>query len=307
MSKTVSGDLKSSCAQRGGEPARAVRLSSLMAEPLRRASVDKKMAVEVSGHRIAYRRAGPGPPLVLLHGFLCDSRVWRRQLADLSDEFTVVAWDAPGAGLSSDTPDPFTITDWAHSLAAFLGAVGVERGHLLGLSWGGVLAQEFYRLYPARVQRLILADTYAGWKGSLGAAVAQERLARCVRESSLPAEEFVARWVPKEFFTEAASPELQAEMSAVVSGFHPAGFRLMARALAETDTTDVLPTIAVPTLLLWGDGDRRSPLSVADRFHLSIPTARLEVIPNAGHVSNMEQPERFNLHVRQFCQGSRGR
>jgi pimeloyl-ACP methyl ester carboxylesterase len=261
------------------------------------------MAVEASGHSIAYRRAGDGPPLVLLHGFLCDSRAWRRQLTDLSDEFTVVAWDAPGAGGSSDPPDPFTITNWAHSLAAFLDAHGIERGHLLGLSWGGVLAQEFYRLYPTRVLRLILADTYAGWKGSLGESAAQERLARCVRESSLPPEEFVARWVPKEFFTEGASPELKEEMSSVVQTFHPTGFRLMARALADTDTTKLLPSIAVPTLLLWGDGDRRSPLSVADQFRLAIPNARLEVIPSAGHVSNMEQPERFNFHVRQFCDG----
>lgn len=256
----------------------------------------------VRGQTIAYRRAGQGPPLVLLHGFLCDSRVWRRQLADLSDEFAITAWDAPGAGSSSDPPEPFTITDWARSLAAFLDAVGIERAHILGLSWGGLLAQEFYRSHPARVSKLILADTYAGWKGSLGAAVAQERLARCVRESSLPAGEFVARWVPREFFTDAASPGLAREMSAVVAAFHPVGFRLMARALAESDTSDLLPTIAAPTLLLWGDGDRRSPLSVADQLRRAILRARLEVIPDAGHVSNMEQPERFSAQVRRFLE-----
>jgi pimeloyl-ACP methyl ester carboxylesterase len=275
-----------------------------MIEPSRVRSGDK-MVADVRGHSIAYQHAGKGSPLVLLHGFLCDSRAWRRQLADLSDEFTVVAWDAPGAGRSFDPPDPFTITDWAYSLAAFLNVIGVERGILLGLSWGGVLAQEFYRLFPARVVGLVLADTYAGWKGSLGDSVAQARLARCVRESSLATDDFVARWVPQEFFT-AASRELEDEMSAVVSTFHPAGFRLMAKALADTDTTKLLPSIAVPTLLLWGDGDQRSPLSVADQFRLGIPNARLEVIPNAGHVSNMEQPERFNAEVRNFCQASRG-
>ncbi len=74
--------------------------------------------VESDGHSIAYRFAGDGPALVLLHGFLCDSRVWRRELEDLSDRFTVVAWDAPGGGRSSDPPDPFTITEWAVCLAA---------------------------------------------------------------------------------------------------------------------------------------------------------------------------------------------
>jgi len=256
--------------------------------------------IQIDGHSIAYRSRGAGPPLVLLHGFLCDSRVWRRQLEDLSDRFTVVAWDAPGAGQSSDPPDTFTIADWAAALAAFLDAIGIDRAHVLGLSWGGLLAQEFYRQHPARVRTLILADTYAGWKGSLGAEVAAQRLARCVRESTLPAAEFVAGWVPHEFFMD-ASPELRDEMADVVAAFHPLGFRLMARALAENDTTDLLASIEVPTLLLWGEGDQRAPLAVAERFRSLIPRGELAVIPQAGHVSNMEQPGEFDAQVRRFC------
>jgi pimeloyl-ACP methyl ester carboxylesterase len=75
----------------------------------------------------------------------------------------------------------------------------------------------------------------------------------------------------------------------------------MAKALADNDTTDLLPTIDVPTLLLWGDDDRRSPPDVAERFRSAIPGADLVVIPRAGHVSNMEQPEAFAAHVRRFC------
>ncbi len=112
---------------------------------------------QVGEYSIAYRRAGAGPALVLLHGFLCDSRCWMRQLDDLSDRFTVVAWDAPGAGVSSDPPGTFTPTDWAHCLAQFLNVGGIERAHVLGLSWGGLLAQQFYHQYPARVIGLILA------------------------------------------------------------------------------------------------------------------------------------------------------
>ena len=217
----------------------------------------------------------------------------------LSDRLRVVAWDAPGAGASFDPPDEFTITDWAHYLAGFLDAIDIERAHILGLSWGGMLAQELYRLYPARVAGLILCDTYAGWKGSLPAEAAK-RLARCVQDSSLSGEEFASRWAP-EMFTERAPQELIAEMSAVFRGFHPLGFRLMATSLAETDTTNLLPKIEVPTLLLWGDDDRRSPLSVAEQFRDAIAKAKLVVIENAGHVSNMEQPEAFNSHVRRFC------
>ena len=256
--------------------------------------------VNVGGHSVAYRRSGAGPALVLLHGFTCDSRVWRTQLADLSDQFTVVAWDAPGAGLSSDPPDLFTITDWAACLAQFLDALRISRAHILGLSWGGVLAQEFYRLEPAGILSLILADTYASWKGSLSQTVVAQRLARCMRESSLPPAEFAGRWVP-EFFTDSASPDLIAEMSEVVADFHPHGFRLMAKSLADTDTTALLPGIQAPTLVLWGEADQRSPMNVALQLQRAIPNAELAVIANAGHVSNMEQPEEFNAHVRHFC------
>lgn len=261
--------------------------------------------VDVSGHSIAYWSAGQGPPLVLLHGFLCDSRCWRTQLTALADQFAVLAWDAPGAGLSSDPPAAFTITDWAEILAAFLDRVGVERAHMLGLSWGGLLAQEFIRLSPARVDRLVLADTYAGWKGSLPDEVVEKRRARCYRDASRATDEVVAEWVPFEFFSN-ASEELSAEMAGVVAGFHPLGFRLMAKALADTDTSALLPTIAAPTLLLWGDGDLRSPLSVAEQFHTAIPGSRLEVIAGAGHVSNMEKPDEFNARVRDFLSQAQG-
>jgi pimeloyl-ACP methyl ester carboxylesterase len=117
---------------------------------------------KVNGLSVAYERAGEGPALVLLQD---DSRVWRPQLESLSAQFTVIAWDAPGAGQSSDPPETFGLGDWADCLAGLLDVVGIQRAHILGLSWGGVIAQEFYRRHSARVLSLVLADTYAGWKG----------------------------------------------------------------------------------------------------------------------------------------------
>ena len=256
--------------------------------------------VQIGDLSIGYRRAGRGPALVLLHGFLCDSRCWLRQLEELSEHFSVIAWDAPGAGSSSDPPDPFTFSDWSHCLASFLDALDVTHAHLVGLSWGGVLAQEFYRLYPRRLVRLVLADTYAGWKGSLPAAAVEQRLARCERDSHLPPTEFVSRWVP-EMFTSGASPGLLAELSGIFADFHPHGFRQMAQSLADTDTTHLLPQIHLRTLVLWGENDRRSPISIAEQLHHAIPDADLQVITRAGHVSNMERPDAFNAHVRAFC------
>ncbi len=258
------------------------------------------LRAEVNGLSVAYERAGDGPSLVLLHGFTHDSRVWRPQLEGLSDQFTVIAWDAPGAGQSPDPPETFGIGDWADCLAGLLDAVGVEQAHFLGLSWGGILAQEFYRRHPARVRSLVLADTYAGWKGSLPEPIPEERLAACLRDASLPPSEFVPRYLPG-MFSESASTEVREELASIMSDFHPVGFRLMAIALAHMDTRDLLPTIGVPTLLVWGDADTRSPMSVAHQFHDAIPGARLAIISGAGHVSNLEQPARFDAEVRNFC------
>ena len=84
-------------------------------------------SAEVAGLSVSYRQAGMGAPLVLLHGFLCDSRCWMPQLSGLSDRFRVVAWDAPGAGASSDAPDTFTTTDYARCLAGFLDTTSSRR------------------------------------------------------------------------------------------------------------------------------------------------------------------------------------
>jgi len=260
-------------------------------------------SVQIDGLSIGYRRAGKGAAMILLHGFLCDSRCWMGQLADLADQFDVIAWDAPGAGASSDPPVPFTLADWSRCLAKFLDALGIVDAHVVGLSWGGVLAQNFCGLYPTRVSRLILADTYAGWKGSLPELAVEQRLSRCERDSHLPYQEFASRWVP-EMFTAAAPPRLLDEMSAIFADFHPLGFRLMAKSLAETDTTDLLRNIRSPTLILWGEDDRRSPIAVAEQLRNAIPGAELQVLSGAGHVSNMEQPAAFNAQVRRFCLAS---
>ncbi len=131
----------------------------------------------VDGLEIAYERAGDGPPLVLVHGAAVDSRMWRPQLESLADEFTVVAWDEPGAGRSSDVPADFTLPDYADRLAALIDALDLGPAHVAGLSWGGTVALELYRRRPELVATLVLADTYAGWKGSLPAAEVQARVA----------------------------------------------------------------------------------------------------------------------------------
>jgi len=255
--------------------------------------------VVVDGLEIAYERAGTGPPLLLLHGGFSDSRDWRRQLDDLSDEFTVVAWDAPGCGRSSDPPDTFRASDYGDCLANFIDSLRLGRPHILGLSAGSVLALELYRGHRTVPTSLILASAYAGWAGSLPAEEVDRRLAQVLRETELPPEQFVPGWIPT-LLTPAAPKDLIDEVTEIMSDFHPAGTRVMINAFGKADYRPVLPTITIPTLLLYGDTDRRSPLHVARDLHDRIAGSTLVVLPNVGHAGNMEAPAAFNTAVRTF-------
>ncbi len=259
----------------------------------------------VDGLRIAYRRAGTGPTLLLLHGILQDSRAWRRQFDGLSDGFTVVAWDAPGCGRSDDPPESFRLPDYADCVAGFVRGLGLDRPHVLGVSLGATLALEVYRRHPSMPRSLVLSAGYAGWAGSLPADVVAERLERGLRESDRPPGEVIPGWIPG-LFTDAAPQDVIEETVAMMSDFRPVGYRTMARGMAEADLRDVLPRINVPTLVLNGDVDRRSPLSVAEELHARIPGSSLLVLDGLGHLSNAEAPERCNAAVRGFLVGLDG-
>jgi pimeloyl-ACP methyl ester carboxylesterase len=262
--------------------------------------------VEVAGLRIAYERRGEGPPLLLLHGVLGDARHWSRQIDALARDFTVVAWEAPGHGRSDDPPESWGTGDFSACLAAFVETLGLGRPHVAGLSWGSALALDLYRLRPDLPRTLVLASAYAGWAGSLPPEEVARRRDQGLREAGMAPEEFVPGWLPG-LLTRRARPELVAETAETMSGFHPAGYRAVFRTMAETDLRGVLPGIAVPTLLLYGAEDVRSPVHVGEDLHARIPGSRLLVLPEVGHLCNMEAHDAFNAAVRDFLLACEGR
>jgi|ERR687898_1230752 pimeloyl-ACP methyl ester carboxylesterase len=255
--------------------------------------------VRANGVEIACERVGEGPPLVLVHGAASDSRIWRPQLAALADELTVVAWDEPGAGRSSDVPAGFTLADYADCLAAVIDALDLGPAHVAGLSWGGTVALELYRRRPELVATLLLADTYAGWKGSLPAAEVRARV-EGVRQLVAAGVESFDPTLPGLFAGDPPA-EFVPLLEAMAADVRPDSMKTALSVMAETDQRDLLPHVAVSTLLIWGELDGRSPLSVARQFKDAIPSAELVVIPGAGHVSNLEAPAPFNNAVGEFC------
>jgi pimeloyl-ACP methyl ester carboxylesterase len=255
--------------------------------------------VDVRGLDIAYERAGSGPPVVLAHGFVGDGRsTWGGQIDALADEFTVVAWDAPGAGGSADPPEGFGMHDYSDCFAAFLRALRIAPAHLVGLSFGGALVLATFHRHRGLASSLALVGAYAGWRGSLGSADAQQRLTRSLEVSHLPPEEFAAAMVPS-MFSPSADGEVVATFIDSVRAFRPGGFRAMARASVE-DQSHVLPDVDVPTLLLYADQDVRAPVAVGEAMHAVVRGSRLVVLRGPGHVSSVEAPNEVTRELRRF-------
>ncbi|WP_422935019.1 alpha/beta fold hydrolase [Sinomonas sp. P47F7] len=263
--------------------------------------------VEVDGLRVAYRRAGQGPPLVLLHGAYEDSRVWDRQLDDLSDEFTVIAWDTPGCGGSDELPDgSVALGDILAGVLETLGlADGPQRAHVLGLSFGSGVALDLWRRHPEIPATLILASAYAGWAGSLPPEEVERRYAQASAELDKAPAEIIPVWLPT-LLSERATESMKAQVARLFEDFRPAGMRSLLAASGRADYRPVLPTISVPTLLLYGSVDVRSPLTVAEEMHRRIPGSELMVLPDVGHLSFIEAPEAFDDAVRRWLHTHEG-
>lgn len=255
--------------------------------------------VEVDGQQIAYRTEGSGPPLVLLHGGLVDSRAWRREIDALSDEFHVIAWDAPGCGRSSDPPPDVALDDYADAVAGLLDALEIGRAHVLGHSFGGGLALAVYKRHPHLVRSLILVSAYAGWAGSLPPEEVEERQRRAERNARRPTRDWIDEFLAT-LFDEATPRHLVEETRRIMLDTRPQGMLPMLNAFAKADLTDILGSVTVPTLLLYGDKDQRSPRHVAESMNSSIPTSRLVVVHGAGHDVHVEAPDAFDQEVLSF-------
>jgi pimeloyl-ACP methyl ester carboxylesterase len=154
------------------------------------------------------------------------------------------------------------MADYADCLAGFIAALGLVRPHVVGLSFGGALALELAHRHPKVPRSLVIVSGYAGWAGSLPPEAAEQRLRQALELSELTPEMLVETLLPTMFAT-APTADAVARFVASMQAFHPIGFRAMARASAE-DLRHTLPSLTLPTLLVYGDQDVRAPLPVAE-------------------------------------------
>jgi pimeloyl-ACP methyl ester carboxylesterase len=189
--------------------------------------------------------------------------------------------------------------DYAEILAGFAAALDLDPAHVLGHSWGSTLALELWHRRPAAVRSLVLAGGYAGWAGSLPPDDMQRRLAFALQAAESAPGGFDPTSMPG-LFSDVMPADRAAELAGVMADIRPAATATMARALAAADLRPMLGSIDVPTLVLHGEADVRSPTAVAEALHRAIPGSRLTVLPGLGHESSMEDADAFASALRSF-------
>ena len=249
---------------------------------------------------ISVNECGEGELLILMHGIGGNKRNWVTNIEVFGRHFKTVAWDARGYGESDDYPCDLDFSDFADDLNRVLDHYGVEKAHLLGLSMGGRIAFSFCERYGYRVASLVLCDTHKGFKHFTKEQ--QEEFIRLRKEPLLAGKE------PKDIAPIVAEtligrPENADAFDALVdsmSRLHKNSYIKSIEASVRGDHTDILGQIEAPTLVVVGELDRLTPPALAKDISDQIPRAKLAIIKDAGHLSNIENPTEFNSVVLDF-------
>ncbi|WP_405064238.1 alpha/beta hydrolase [Kribbella sp. NBC_01505] len=226
---------------------------------------------------IWWESTGAGAPVLLINGLGSASTSWFRLLPGL-DGYRVITFDNRGVGRTGCSPEPFGLPTMATDAVAVLDAANVDRAHILGLSMGGLIAQELALSHPGRASSLMLASTHAGVPHLTVAASAVATIA------NLPPEQRSQALTPILYVDDTPAAEIDRDIEvASVIPTTSEGMRSQLLAASPWDRHDELHQLDLPTLILHGRNDRLVPLSAGEALAAAIPHAELVVIDNAGH------------------------
>jgi 3-oxoadipate enol-lactonase len=259
------------------------------------------MQVQVNGITIAYNDRGTGLPIVFLHAFPLNRTMWAQQEEALSSQFRVITIDLRGHGESDAPLWRYTLEQSVDDVNALLDRLAIQQAVFAGLSMGGYILFAFYRKYAARVKGLILADTRAQADTEEGkdgrfqmaqiaykkgpSAIADMMLLKLLSSTSIQTR-----------------PDLVQLVRTMIEGNEISGIAGDLMAMADRpDSVPLLSQITCPTQIIVGELDQATPPSDARLMADHIPNARLTLIPQAAHLTNLEQPDTFNQIVETFC------
>ncbi len=269
---------------------------------------------KVDSIELYYEVHGGGDPLVLIMGLGAPSAAWLFQVPEFSKHYRTIVFDNRGVGRSSKPPGPYTTAQMADDTNGLLDALGVARAHVVGVSMGGMIAQELALRHPQRVGGLVLACTYAEpnpdverhresllaqFGGRVGPSGQIE-----IDPQAIDPMQFFQALLPLSFnpeFIERELPKLiDVFSSALQYGFSMEGILGQVAAVQTHRTTDRLHRIQSPTLVITGDADRLVPPASSEILARHIPNARLVKVPGGSHGFNFETPDVFNREVLAF-------
>lgn len=258
------------------------------------------MKAKINGIDLAYIDEGQGIPLLLVHGYPLSNAMWEPQVEALSKEFRVIAPDLRGHGETEAPAGPYTMELMADDLKGLLDHLNIDQAVIGGFSMGGYITFAFYRKYRERVRGLILADTRpqpdtpeARQGRTNSAELARREGAGAIADQMLP------RLLSQDALQ--SKPQLAQKVRQIMASNSVNGIVGDLMALAERpDSVPLLPEIHCPTLIIVGEQDALTPVADSHLMAERIPNARLEILPKAGHLSNLEQPELFNQAVGSF-------
>lgn len=255
--------------------------------------------VTIAGRALHYEERGAGTPLVLLHGFPFSSESFWPQLDSPPQGFRLVVPDHRGFGQSAPGEGVTTMEAMADDVLALLDALSIPQAIVGGVSMGGYVAIALTRRDPGRVKALVLIDTQSSADDDAGKArreaVAQEVEAQGVGP-------LAAAMLPK-LLTPQAPADVKARVDQMMRAQSPAATAAASRGMAlRTDGRDILSRFGGPCLVVVGEHDAITPVEKAKAMAALMPQARLEVIPGAGHLPNLERPDAFHQAVGAFLQ-----
>jgi 3-oxoadipate enol-lactonase len=239
-------------------------------------------------------------PVVFIHGFPFSQEMWAPQIAALQNAYSLITYDNRGHGKTEAGDGQYLIETFVDDLIGLLDSLEIQKAVLCGLSMGGYIALRAVERNPERVQALVLCDTRSE-ADSNEAKLKRAANVKLVKEKGLPAfaEGFLkAVFAPESFENKPEAVEL---IRKIILANPPLGVCGTLLALASrTDTTDALPKISVPTLIMVGEHDPITPPAASKAMKKAIPDSELHIIPHAAHLSNLENPEEFNQHLSHF-------
>jgi 3-oxoadipate enol-lactonase len=259
------------------------------------------MQVKINGidTRYVLSNEGGGPWLTFIHQLGGDLSVWDQLAGYFRDDFTVLRYDVRGHGATAVPEHPFSIADLSHDLEALLDALDVPQTHLVGISMGGMIAQQFALDHPSRITTLTLADTSSGTAPD-HRAVWDQRAATARNEGMAAlAPATLGRWLTPDY--QAAHPEAIEQIREVLLQTQPEGYALACEALRDFNVHNRLSEIRLPTMTVAGRHDTGTPPAATQSIANAIEGAQYELL-DAAHLAPVEQSHRFAALLETFLE-----